>query len=131
MSNTTNTQATAEFLRGLGIDDDTATRAAGGLADAGLVTPDLPEPDEPDKHMPAWKFGDTVVSSTPDFAVMVMGPGGVHMYPHLDELDRYALALMAAAAKSREAKQQFTENMPGGTEEFDQMFGTAAGFFTY
>mgnify|MGYP006976456319 FL=1 len=53
------------------------------------------------------------------------------MYPRLDELDRYALALMAAAAKSREAKQQFTENMPGGTEEFDQMFGPAAGFFTY
>lgn len=131
MTHTTNTQNTAKVLRDLGIDDDTATRAAAALADANLVTPDLPEPDEQDKHMPAWKFGDTVVSSTPDFAVMVMGPGGVHMYPRLDELDRYALALMAAAAKSREAKQQFTENMPGGTEEFDQMFGPAAGFFTY
>lgn len=115
MVNTTNTQATAEVLRGLGIDDDTATRAADELADAGLVTPDLPEPDESDVSMPVWNAGETSVMTTSNCMVMVVGNGVSSLFPDLDVLDEYALALLAAGKWARARAKQEGGDMPRRT----------------
>lgn len=118
MTHTTNIQNTVEVLRGLGIDDDTATRAADALADAGLFGQDLPEPDEsgdPDVSMTVWNVGETSVMPTPNCMVMVVGNGVSSLFWDLDELDEYVLALTAACQRARARAKQEGGDMPRRT----------------
>lgn len=118
MTHTTNIQNTIKVLRGLGIDEDTATRAADALDGAGLVTPDLPEPDEsgePDVSMTVWNVGETSVMSTPNCMVMVVGNGVSSLFRDLDALDEYVLALTAACQWARARAKQEGDNIPRRT----------------
>lgn len=132
MNHTTNIQDTIKVLRDLGIDEDTALRAAGALDDAGLVTPDLPDPYEMDVWIPTWTVGETTVASEPDCTVTAVGSGVARLFQDLDALDDYALALLAAGKWARARARQEAGNMPGGIADvYDQRFCPPAGFFTY
>ena len=118
---TTNIDRATTILRNAGLNDTTVTDLIDTLTAADVIAPDLPEPTEPDENMPTWKIDDeTSVSSTPDGCVMVMGGNGMFsMYFDMDEVDAYAMALLAAAKRSKK-RNSFLKTI------FTQMDGNAS-----
>lgn len=119
--NNTNIDHVTAILRNAGLDDTTVTNLVNTLAADNLIAPDLPEPTTPDENMPTWKIDDeTSVSSAPDGCVMVMGGNGMFsMYFDMDEVDAYAMALLAAAKRSKK-RNSFLKTI------FTQMDGNAS-----
>lgn len=97
----------------LGVDSDAAHRAcqehAQALAEAGLLTPDLPEPHrEVELHTPEWFLDGPIslVVSDPSEGVVSYGSdvhnGAFRLVLTKEEAEGIALALLAAANHAQE-----------------------------
>lgn len=99
----TNQERAAETILGR-----TATDAAQALADAGLLMPDLPAPEEVEEGKPCWYSGTCGISvgqltkdSRRDVLIWDSEPGGV-AYIGVEGVRELAYSLLAAAKLAEE-----------------------------